>query len=90
MKDLPNHAQIVDVRTPGEFQEGHFPGAINIPVDQLQKRIGELKKEQPVVAYCQSGNRSGMAISFLKGQGFDAMNGGGLVDMLQLKNQDHV
>jgi rhodanese-related sulfurtransferase len=55
-------ARLVDVRTPGEFSGGHLPGAVNVPLDQLAARVGELKKEgTPVVVYCASGMRSGQA-----------------------------
>jgi phage shock protein E len=76
---------IVDVRTPEEFGEGHVAGAINIPLDQIPQRLQEVKKMQtPIVAYCRSGNRSGMAVSILKQNGInDVSNGGGLDDMLQ-------
>lgn len=76
---------IVDVRTPEEFNEGHVAGAINIPLDQLPQRIKEFKEmPTPIVAYCRSGNRSGMAVSLLKQNGInDVSNGGGLDDMLQ-------
>ena len=56
MKTIDN-ATIVDVRTPKEFAEKHFPDAINIPLDQVQQNI-EIFKEmpKPVIAYCRSGN----------------------------------
>lgn len=75
---------IIDVRTPEEFKEGHYPGAVNIPVDQVQGRIDEFKEmEKPIVMYCRSGNRSGMATSILKQNGIDEVtNGGGLDDMM--------
>jgi rhodanese-related sulfurtransferase len=52
----------VDVRTAVEFATGHLPGAVNIPLDQLGARAGELRSEQrPVVVYCASGTRSSQA-----------------------------
>ena len=64
-------ARLVDVRTPGEFSGGALPGAINIPLDQLSARVGELTKEpgKPVVLYCASGMRSGQARRLLTGAG---------------------
>ena len=63
-------ARLVDVRTPGEFAGGHLPGAVNIPLDQLRARVGELKNEpKPVVVYCASGMRSGQARRLLVGEG---------------------
>ena len=78
-------ATIVDVRTPEEFTEGHFPNAINIPLDHVQQRISEIKDmPKPIVAYCRTGNRSGTAVSILKQNGInDAINAGGLDDLLQ-------
>jgi phage shock protein E len=64
-------ARLVDVRSAGEFAAGHIPGAINIPVQQLQARLGELKpKDAAVVVYCRSGNRSGNAARILRNAGF--------------------
>lgn len=85
MHNIPERATIVDVRTPKEFRQGAYPGAINIPVEEIQSRIQEFNKMQlPIVLYCRSGNRSGIAVSILKQGGInDVYNGGGLEDMLQ-------
>lgn len=74
---------IVDVRSPQEFASGAYPGAINIPVDQVQARIGEFgDKARPIVVYCQSGGRSQMAKQMLEAAGYKkVVNGGGLRDM---------
>ena len=63
---------IVDVRSPKEFAEGHVPGALNIPHDELGDRLAELgeARDRPVVLYCQSGRRAGMASTTLIGAGF--------------------
>lgn len=76
-------ALVVDVRTPAEFNAGHHPGARNIPLDQIKARIKEFgSKTGPIVVYCRTGNRSGIALKILKEQGFtDVTNGGGLTDM---------
>lgn len=80
-----NKATIVDVRTSAEYEGGHFPNAINIPLDEVPQRLDEFKKmDQPVIAYCKSGNRSGMAVAFLKQAGLNAENGGALDKLLQL------
>lgn len=76
---------ILDVRTPGEFhgESGHIAGALLIPVQELEARIGELEsvKGRPILAYCRTGNRSGTAAGILTGKGFTAMNmAGGIVD----------
>jgi len=68
-------ARLVDVRTPGEFAAGHLPGAINIPLQELDSRLGELaRKETPVVLYCRSGRRSSSAARTLKSAGFAAVH----------------
>lgn len=74
---------LIDVRETFEFSMGHTPGAINFPLSVLPHRIHELKDlEGPLVLYCRSGNRSGMAVEFLKSKGFrDVYNGGSLEDV---------
>jgi rhodanese-related sulfurtransferase len=63
--------KIVDVRTPAEFQAGHVPGALNIPYDELARRTGEIgPPSTPVLVYCRSGRRSGIATEELRKQGF--------------------
>ncbi|HMN05040.1 MAG TPA: rhodanese-like domain-containing protein [Flavobacteriales bacterium] len=70
-------AVVLDVRTTGEFAGGHVKGSINIPLDQLAKKLNKLSKDKPIIACCQSGARSGSAVAFLKDQGYEAYNGGG-------------
>ena len=83
-KDFKN-ATIVDVRTPEEFAGEHFPDAINIPLEQVQQNIEKFKEmPKPVIAYCRSGNRSGMVVAMLKQSGINrVINGGGLDELLQ-------
>ncbi|QSQ11234.1 rhodanese-like domain-containing protein [Myxococcus landrumensis] len=70
-KWVESGALLLDVRTPEEFAEGHLPGALNIPVDLLSERLGELgSPETPVVVYCRSGKRSTRAETLLKERGF--------------------
>jgi rhodanese-related sulfurtransferase len=64
-------SQLIDVREPEEYRDGHIPGAINVPVGRLSHHLPELSKENPVLLYCQSGNRSGIAARMLKKQGFE-------------------
>jgi len=62
---------LVDVRTPAEFAAGHVDGAVNIPVDQIERRASEIgPKDRAVVVYCASGMRSAAAASTLKRLGF--------------------
>ena len=70
-------AVILDVRTPGEFKEGHIDGAVNVPVDQVKNALADLKrKNKPVITCCRSGARSAIAANFLKSEGINAVNGG--------------
>ena len=75
-------AQIVDVRTKGEFQAGHIPGSVNIPLQQLSTNLKRIRKDKPVITCCASGMRSASAKSFLKGEGFtEVYNGGGWMSL---------
>lgn len=62
---------LVDVRTPSEFREGHIAGAVNIDLQQLSRRLGELPHDKPVVLYCRSGSRSATAANLLARAGYD-------------------
>lgn len=62
----------LDVRSPAEFDKGHLPGALNIPLDQLRQRVGELNRQKPVIVYCQVGRRSYLGARILTQLGFDA------------------
>jgi len=61
---------IVDVREPWEFQQGHVPGALLIPLGQLSMRVNELNPERPVAVICATGNRSQSAAALLGQKGF--------------------
>ena len=65
-----NGAVLVDVRSAGEFASANAPGTINIPLQELGSRLGELPKSSPVVLCCASGTRSGMAKLMLKKKGY--------------------
>ena len=82
--------KFIDVRTPQEFQSGHFPGAQNIPLDALTDYTDELKElQKPVVVYCRSGARSASAVMLLKEAGLDnVFNGGGLENLLVLTQKN--
>jgi NADPH-dependent 2,4-dienoyl-CoA reductase/sulfur reductase-like enzyme/rhodanese-related sulfurtransferase len=68
---------LLDVRTEQEFASGHLPGAVNIPVDDLRSRLGELPRERAIAAYCQVGQRGYLATRILRQAGFAASNIGG-------------
>lgn len=75
---------VVDVRTSGEFRSGAFPGAINIPLDELPSRISELgDQSREITLYCASGARSAYAQRLISQMGFsNVKNGGGLMHMM--------
>lgn len=79
---------IVDVRSPWEFEVDHVPGAKNIPLEEFSAKINEFRSiNNPIVLYCRSGNRSGMAVNILKQNGItNAYNGGGLDNLKFLLN----
>ncbi len=73
--------QIVDVRHPHEWQAGRMAGAVHIPLDELEHRVGEIDRSSPVVAVCRSGNRSTQAMELLRDRGFEAHSlDGGLAE----------
>ena len=81
-------AVVVDVRTAGEFQSGHLDKAVNVPVDEVGSRIGDIDKlvggdrGKPVVLYCSKGSRSAKAKQALEAAGYtQVVNGGGLDDL---------
>jgi len=69
-------AQIVDVRSSGEFSSGNIKQSVNIPLGDLAARLKELKKDKPVIAVCASGMRSEAGRKMLADKGYDAYNGG--------------
>ena len=62
--------QIVDVREPGEFNLGAIPGAVNIPLGELRRRLDELNRDQELIVYCAVGLRSYLAARILAQHGF--------------------
>jgi len=70
-------AALVDVRTPTEYAAGHIPGAVNIPVDELRTRLGELPRDRDLVVYCQVGQRGYLATRILLQNDFTVRNIGG-------------
>lgn len=82
---------LIDVRSDWEFEAGHITGAIHIPLEEIQFKIAEIKNMQaPVILYCRSGNRSGMAANMLKQSGLqDIYNGGGISDLKHLMQKEY-
>lgn len=65
---------LIDVRTPAEFAGGHVPGAVNIPLDQIEARIGELPEAGDIHLICAAGGRSAKATAMLAAKGRAAIN----------------
>ena len=66
---IQDGAAVLDVREPGEFESGHLPEAVHIPLGELASRLGELPRGRPIVTYCGSGARSTTAASLLERAG---------------------
>jgi rhodanese-related sulfurtransferase len=65
-------AELIDVRRPYEFEGGRIAGARNLEMNGLSAHAEELPRDRPIVFYCRSGNRSGMAAEAFRQAGFDA------------------
>tara|TARA_R110002050_G_scaffold56512_3_gene127176 strand:- start:135159 stop:135443 length:285 start_codon:yes stop_codon:yes gene_type:complete len=79
---------IVDVRTIAEYRGGNAEGSINIPLQEIEIRIDELKSlKQPLVLCCASGARSGQATNYLMHQGIECYNGGSWLNVNYLQTQ---
>ncbi|MBI1836292.1 MAG: rhodanese-like domain-containing protein [Flavobacteriia bacterium] len=73
---------IVDVRTRSEFSGGNVGRSINIPLNEIQERIEEIKKlQQPIILCCASGGRSEQAVHLFKSLGINCENGGSWLDV---------
>jgi hydroxyacylglutathione hydrolase len=70
MVEQDGELTVLDVREPWEFQTGHIPGAVLMPLGQVSKRYSELDSQQPVAVICQSGSRSQSAAALLAQKGF--------------------
>lgn len=70
---------LLDVRTAAEYDEGHVPGSINIPLDELEYSL-EAEPQTRVFVYCRSGSRSANACLILQNEDFDVVNIGGIQD----------
>jgi tRNA 2-thiouridine synthesizing protein A len=70
LRDAPDTIELIDVRTPEENSIASLPGARNIELNQLRKRLGEIDRNKPVVIFCQVGLRGYIAYRILKQSGF--------------------
>lgn len=67
---LYDGAQVIDVREPNEVAAGMIPGAVNIPLPQLERRLHQISPDRPVAVICESGSRSSQAAELLVRRGF--------------------
>ena len=81
-------ARVVDVRTPAEYSADHYLDAINVPLQQLPRRIADVgRRDEPIVIYCASGRRSAAAVSMLRDAGYtNVHDGGGLGTFRRVAN----
>ena len=66
--------QLVDVREQFEYDAGHVPGSVHIPMNGFAARVGEVDRDTPVAVICLMGARSAMVSDYLNREGFDAFN----------------
>lgn len=79
---VKNGAQIIDVRSRGEYASGHIKGSINIPLNELENQFKKIKKDVPVITCCASGMRSASAKGILLNRGIkEVYNGGGWMSL---------
>lgn len=79
---IANGAVIIDVRSVGEFSQGHVKGSVNMPLPTIGGQVNKIKKmKKPVVLCCASGMRSGSATSILKSAGIECYNGGSWMNL---------
>jgi rhodanese-related sulfurtransferase len=70
LKDRKN-VYLLDVRTPGEYQQMRLADAHLIPIDQVTQRIGEIPQDRPVIVYCAVGSRSAQVFNYLARRGYN-------------------
>lgn len=74
---------LIDVRTLAEYKDGHITGAKNIPLQEVTQRLAQIPHGKPIMVYCRSGNRSGMALQMLQTAGYEEVyNVGGIGELV--------
>ena len=71
---VDNGAVIVDVRTPKEYAQKHVSGALNIPIEEMSKSLARVPRDEVLVVYCASGNRSSHATKLLRQNGWSVFD----------------
>ena len=80
---LGEGGQLIDVRTPLEFNQGSLSGAVNMPIESFQFMADRIDSSKPVLLYCRTGARSGMVKNYLDQLGFSQVhNIGGIRQFL--------
>lgn len=81
VSEVPDDAQIIDVRSKMEWDEGHPVGALHIPMEEIPSRYGEFDFDRDIYLMCKSGGRSAQVCQWLEMNGIDAINiSGGMID----------
>ena len=81
---------IIDVREPGEYRQGHVKSAINLPLFQLMnlpKSLKQVPKDAKIILYCQTGNRSNIAMQILYEEGFTNLTNG--INQKQIESEGY-
>jgi len=74
LKSQSGKVQIVDVRSPAEWEKGHIPGAMHIFLPELRDKVGQIDRGRPVAVYCDSGYRASIGASILKQEGLTGVS----------------
>jgi rhodanese-related sulfurtransferase len=79
--DVPENAVLLDVRELDEWQAGHAPDAVHVPMTVLAERLDDVPEGDPVYVICRSGGRSARVTQYLNANGWDAVNvAGGMTE----------
>ena len=73
LRERVHEVNVLDVRRPAEYEAGHVPSAVNVPLDVLEEHLAELDRSRPLAVICAGGYRSSMATSILQRHDFDAL-----------------
>ena len=71
--DQKKGVALLDIRSHKEYEQGHIPGAVHVPLSDIGDKVKKLKKDKELVVYCQNGNQSIWAIKRLMGMGYKNM-----------------
>ena len=74
VNELPDDAVVLDVREQDEWDAGHAPNAVHIPMNDVVARVGELPETEPLPVVCRAGGRSMRTAMWLESQGYDVVN----------------